>query len=104
MGTYLEHFTDFVAFLIVEMVLVFAIVSKLVLTRPSREDLSGYVIVFSIISGVIISTVDVCSRGLAVVLVGNLGSFVLRRVVLVRVCNTIRLSRAAMIICWPCQR
>ena len=54
MGTYLEHFTDFVAFLIVGMVLVFAIVSELVLTRPSREDLSGYVIVFSIISGCVL--------------------------------------------------
>ena len=58
----------------------------------------GHVIVFSVISGVIAYTVDVGSRVLAGVLVGNLGSFVLRRVVLVRVCITTRLRRAAITI------
>ena len=55
----------------------------MVLTRPSSEDLSGYIIVFSVITEVIVRSVDVNSGGLAVVLVGNLDSFVLRRFVLV---------------------
>jgi hypothetical protein len=73
-------------------------VSEFVLTRPSSEDLSGYIIVFSVITEVIISIVDVNSRGLTGVLVGNLGNFVLRRVVLVRGYNIIKLISVDMII------
>ena len=54
------------------------------------------VIVFRVISGGIAYTVNVGSSVLAGVLVGNLGSLVLRRVVLVRVYITMMLRREKM--------
>ena len=59
------------------------------LTRLSSEGLVGFIIVFSVVTDVIISRVDVHRGGLAVVLVGNLDSFVLRRFVLVEDYNII---------------
>ena len=58
-------------------------VTKFFLTMLSSECSVGFIFVFSVVTDVISSRVDVCRGGLAVGRVGNLDSFVLRRFILV---------------------
>ena len=79
---WVHHFEHFVC-----VGLGFAIVLELVLTRPSREYQSCYVIIFSIIYGCVIRCFaqNLSISIFLVILRGNLGDLVLHRMVLILV-------------------